>query len=98
MLYVIIFEDDPTKLAVREQQMEPHIKWLDERRDQILVAGSLREGAGATPSGGLWIVDVNDRAAADAIYRSDPFWTEGLRQSVTVKYWSKAFPDRKVKI
>jgi len=98
MLYVIMFEDDPTKLAVREAQMQAHIEWLDRNKDRVLVAGSLREAAGATPSGGLWIVDVVDRAAADTIYRDDPFWTEGLRKSVTVKYWSKAFPDRKIKI
>lgn len=98
MLYVIIFEDDPTKLAVREAQMQAHIDWLDRNHDRVLVAGSLREGAGAPPQGGLWIVDVADRAAADAIYRDDPFWTEGLRKSVTIKYWSKAFPDRKVKV
>lgn len=98
MLYVILFEDDPTKLQVREAQMQAHIDWLDRNKDRVLLAGSLREGAGATPSGGLWIVDVVDRAAADAIYRDDPFWTEGLRRSVTIKYWSKAFPDRKVKI
>ena len=41
---------------------------------------------------------MNDRAAAEALYKTDPFWTAGLRQSVTVKYWSKAFPDRKVKV
>jgi hypothetical protein len=98
MLYVIIFEDDSSKLDVREKQMQAHIEWLDRNKDKVLVAGSLREAAGATPSGGLWIVDVPDRAAADAIYRDDPFWTEGLRKSVVVKYWSKAFPDRKVKV
>ncbi|MCC7049123.1 MAG: hypothetical protein IT562_20585 [Alphaproteobacteria bacterium] len=98
MLYVILFEDDPDKLAVREQHMQAHIDWLERNKDRVLVAGSLREGAGAAPQGGMWIVDVVDRAAADAIYRDDPFWTEGLRKSVTVKYWSKAFPDRKIKI
>jgi len=98
MLYVILFEDDPSKLHVREQQMQAHIEWLDRNRDRVLLAGSLREAAGATPSGGMWLVDVADRAAADALYRDDPFWTEGLRASVTIKYLSKAFPDRKVKV
>ena len=98
MLYVVIFEDDPTKLHVREQHMKAHIDFLDERSDRILVAGSLRDAAGSDPWGGMWIVDVADRAAADAIYRDDPFWTNGLRKSVTIRYWSKAFPDRKVKV
>jgi uncharacterized protein YciI len=98
MLYVILFEDDPTRMAVREEHMQAHIDFLDKNSERILVAGSLREGAGARPEGGLWIVDVADRAAADAIYRDDPFWVNGLRRSVTVKYWSKAFPDRKTKI
>ena len=98
MLYVIIFEDDQTKLDVREQHMKAHIQFLDDNSERILTAGSLREAAGAPPWGGMWIVDVADRAAADAIYREDPFWTNGLRKSVTIRYWSKAFPDRKVKI
>ena len=98
MLYLVIFEDDPARLSVREQHMQAHIDFLDRNRERILVAGSLREAAGQPPQGGLWIVDVADRAAAETIYRDDPFWVNGLRKSVTVKYWSKAFPDRKTPV
>src|SRR5262245_51738171 len=98
MLFILLFEDDPTKLAVRQAEMTAHRAFLDRNRERILVAGSLRDQPDANPSGGLWIVDAADRAACDAIYKEDPFWTKGLRHSVTIKLWSKAFPDRKTPV
>jgi uncharacterized protein YciI len=94
MLYILLFEDDPAGIELRRQHMQAHLDFLDRYRDRILVAGSLRDGPDGTPSGGLWIVDVADAAAAHALYAEDPFWIEGLRRKVNVKHWSKAFPDR----
>ena len=95
MLYAIIFADDPAKHAVRSAHMKSHLEFLARHRDVILAAGSLREDIGQNPIGGLWIVDVPNRAAAEAIYLADPFWTEGLRSSVEIRHWSKAFDEKR---
>ncbi|HEY6334706.1 MAG TPA: YciI family protein [Alphaproteobacteria bacterium] len=86
MLYAILFVDDPAKRSVREAQMKSHLEFLARHNDVILAAGSLREDASGNPTGGLWIVDVPDRAVAEALYLADPFRTEGLRSSVEIRH------------
>lgn len=95
MLYVILFDDDPARIEARHQNTQAHLDFLAKHGDRILGAGSLRDEPGGTPSGGMWIIDVADRAEAEALYRDDPFWTAGLRRSVTIRHWSKAFERKR---
>lgn len=97
-LFAVIFEDDPAKLDIRQREMAAHIAWLDRHRAQVLVGGSLRAGADATPVGGLWIVEADNADAVEALYKTDPFWTAGLRVKVTIREWRKAFPKRRTPI
>jgi hypothetical protein len=94
MLYAVRFHDRPDRLATRERFLAAHIAWLAERRDRVLVAGSLRTAPGTPPVGGLWILEADSRAEVEAIYATDPFWTEGLRERVEIHVWSKALPER----
>ena len=98
MLFVAQFEDDPERLDVRRAEMDNHLRYLDERRERILVAGSLRRDPGQDPLGGLWIIEASDRRDAEMLCHGDPFWTRGLRRSVTILHWSKAFPERKTPV
>ena len=94
MLWAIRFHDRADRLATRERFLDAHVAWLAARRDRILVAGSLRSAPGTTPVGGLWVVEAGSRDEAEAIYATDPFWTEGLRERVEIHFWSKALPER----
>ncbi len=96
MLFIIRFTDKPDSGTIREQQLAAHISWLDERRQTILVAGSLRENPAANPVGGLWVVEAESKTEAEDLYKSDPFWINGLRDAVEIMHWSKAFPDEQV--
>lgn len=98
MLYVVRFTDRADRKATRQQFLAEHIAWLDRHRDVVLVAGSLRPEPGADPVGGMWLVDAPDRQAIEALFQSDPFWVEGLRETYEILFWSKAFPDRKVPV
>ena len=94
VLYAVRFHDRADRLATRERCLAAHIAWLAERRDRVLVAGSLRTAPGTPPVGGLWIVEADSRAEVEALYATDPFWTEGLRERVEIHFWSKALPER----
>lgn len=94
MLYAVRFHDRADRLATRERFLDAHVAWLAERRDRVLVAGSLRPEPGTAPVGGLWIVEAGSRAEVEALYATDPFWTEGLRERVEIHFWSKALPGR----
>jgi uncharacterized protein YciI len=70
------------------------MRWLEEHQSVILSAGSLRIDAESAPIGALWIVSAQSKEAVEDLFRSDPFWQQGLRQSFEIHYWSKAFPER----
>ncbi len=93
MLFIIRFDDAPDSREIRNRYLDEHLAWLDQRRQQVLVAGSLRETPESTPVGGLWIVEAESRQAARALFQSDPFWVNGMRAGVEILHWSKAFPD-----
>lgn len=98
MLFMLRFSDKPGTQHIRRQHLAAHIAWLAERQQQIKVAGSLRHAPGENPVGALWVVEAPDKATAEACYASDPFWLHGLRESVEVLHWSKAFPDQTTEI
>jgi len=96
MLFVIRFTDHQDMKSVRQANLESHISWLADQKDIILVAGSLRQELGSNPVGAFWIVEVSTKADAENLYKSDPFWINGLRKEVEILHWSKAFPDQQV--
>jgi uncharacterized protein YciI len=98
MLFIVRFTDKPESLATRKQFMQAHIQWLEQHQQTVLVAGSLRVETDAAPVGGLWIVEAESKAEVESLFLTDPFWTQGLRQSFEVLCWSKAFPERKVPV
>ena len=98
MLYVVRFTDRPGSGAKRKEFLAAHIAWLDKHKDMILVPGSLRPEPGEDAVGGLWVVEAPSKKDIEALFQSDPFWVQGLRQGYEILYWSKAFPERKVPV
>jgi uncharacterized protein YciI len=94
MLFIALFEDDPSRISVREALMTEHLAFLDREAARIRVAGSLRETIHGDPVGACWIVDAADAGTVEALCHADPFWRGGLRRKLTVLHWSKAFEDR----
>ncbi|MBC3879790.1 hypothetical protein H8K35_07385 [Undibacterium sp. LX40W] len=94
MLFAVRFRDKQDTSKCREENLSSHISWLDKHRDTILIAGSLRHAPEHAPVGGLWIVEAKSREEVVALIETDPFWLVGLRDSVEILHWSKAFTDR----
>lgn len=93
MLFAVRFHDIPGQARVRTTHFKAHIDWLDRNRDQILIAGSLRQAGGEAPIGGLWIVSAPNQLEVEALIQSDPFWVHGLREKVEIHSWHRAFSD-----
>lgn len=95
MLFVVQFEDvyavQPHRLPERAAHMAEHLAFLAGHGDRVVAAGALRASADGVPSGGIWIIDAESVAAAEALYKNDPFWKAGLRASVRVSHWAKAY-------
>ena len=98
MLFILRFTNKPDRANLISQHYPAHVEWLKQRESVILVPGALRTEPDTPPVGGLWIVRADSKAEAEALFQTDPFWVNGLRQSYEIFLWSKAFPDKTVPI
>ena len=78
--WVAIFEDDPAGAWIRQQHQGDHFAYLDQHRDEILLAGGLRPNPGEWYCGGLWVMEVADREDAVRLCEDDPYFRLGLRK------------------
>lgn len=90
--WVAIFEDKPEAEAgwVRRDHAEAHFAYLAQHADRIRLGGGLRPEPGAWFTGGLWVLEVENRAEAEALVQGDPYFSLGLRRSYSLFLWGKA--------
>ena len=93
MKYVILFEDNDEFAHKRQEFMADHLEFLGRNTDKIESAGPLKESDGSTPAGGIWVVDVDDPAQAQALVEEDPFYPTGLRKSIRILEWTQVYAN-----
>jgi len=91
MPIIVLFTDNPTAdPGLRAAHMRDHLAFLQDHAGMISAAGPLTTEAGAG-DGGLWVIEAEDFATAEALVRADPFWSTGLRHSHRVLHWRRVF-------
>jgi uncharacterized protein len=98
MPYVIQTVDKPDSFHIRTEHRDEHVAWLTSRVDFLLAGGALLADDGGPGSGGLIIVDTEDRAEAEAFIAEDPFTKAGLFQDVMITRWRKGFFNKEALI
>lgn len=88
--WVAIFRDDPSADWVRKKHDKEHFDYLAAHSDRIKIGGGLRTAPGEWFCGGLWILEVSDRAEAVGLIEEDPYFKRGLRQAYDLFVWGKA--------
>jgi uncharacterized protein YciI len=96
MLHIVQLTDKPNQQELREKLMDSHLKWIEENRDWVLMAGSMRSAPGQPAQGGLWIVEATDKNDVMEKLASDPFYASGIRAKVAVFYWGLASDDMRL--
>ncbi len=76
-LFVLACFDKPNALELRMATREAHLAYVREHAAQVKLAGPLLDEAEAM-AGSLFILDVADRAAAEAFNAADPYQKAGL--------------------
>ena len=61
MRFVVIFEEGPEMIPVREAHEPAHLAFLEANRAEIPMAGGLRNDHGGPYVGGLWVFEVKSR-------------------------------------
>lgn len=95
MPYLIETYDKPGFESLRLAVREEHLRYLDSRAELLLACGAKLSDDGRTASGGIYLLDVEDRSAADQFIAADPFSRAGLFQAVVIERWRKAYLDGK---
>jgi uncharacterized protein YciI len=75
----------PDSLELREAAMEAHLAHVRAHREQIHFAGPLLSDDGSTPIGTMCIIDVPDRAAAEAYVAADGYNQAGLLEAPDIR-------------
>jgi uncharacterized protein len=91
MRCVVIFDDDPAMADVRARLEPAHLAFLEQHRDEIPMAGGLRDEHGGAYVGGLWVFEVESRARAQALIALDPYQIAHPRRCRLLA-WGKALP------
>ncbi len=83
--------DKPGHAQMRQDLRAEHLAYLNEHVGLLLACGGKLDDAGASAGGGVYIVDVEERAAAQAFIEADPYHRHGLFGEVRITRWRKAF-------
>jgi uncharacterized protein YciI len=84
MLYMVYGVDGPGSEEARAAARDDHFAYLDEHKDILVLGGAALADDGKTRTGSILIINVPDRAAADAFAENEPLRVAGVFQTVTV--------------
>lgn len=93
MPYMIETWDKPDHGALRRDLRPAHLDYLERHKALLLACGAKLDEDGQAASGGLYLLDVDSRAEAQAFIEGDPFFAGDLFDRVTVTRWRKAYLD-----
>jgi uncharacterized protein YciI len=91
MPYLIDATDKPDSAELRKTTRPVHMAFLEKSLPKLLAAGAKLRDDGETAWGSVYIVDTDDRKAAEAFIAEDPFSKAGLFGTVTITRWRKGF-------
>ena len=87
MLYIIYQVDNPeTSEAIRAATRPAHFAYLDAHKDILVLGGGMLAGDDDnTRVGSVLLVNVPNRAAAEAFSANEPFRKAGLFERVEIR-------------
>jgi uncharacterized protein YciI len=89
--YLIETFDKPNHTHVRSRVRPRHLEFLDANEDKLLACGAKLNDGGQLASGGIYLLDVDDRVMAEQFISHDPFTQADLFERVVITRWRKAY-------
>jgi len=85
--YIVHCTDVAGSAALREPLRQAHRDYLDAHGDQVVARGPLLSDDGETIVGSALLLDVADRAEAEALLADEPFNKAGVYGHFTIERW-----------
>lgn len=85
-LFALICDDKPGAGPIRAENRAAHLDYL--RETGATLAGPFLDDAGGM-TGSLVVIDVADRASAEAWAAADPYARAGMFSAVTIRPWKR---------
>ena len=82
--FVLLCLDNADSLDLRMATRERHLAYIQTRLSDIKIAGPMFDDAGQM-AGSMFILDVADKAVAEAFNAADPYTQAGLWRQVELK-------------
>lgn len=89
MLYVIFCIDRPGAGQTRQDNIQAHVDYVGASGVRVVLSGPLVADEGAPPLGSLLVIEVADRAAAEAFHHNDPLYKAGIWQTTELRAFDK---------
>lgn len=93
MAYFIETFDKPDSQELRQAHRREHLDYLEANKHLLLACGAKLDDESESPSGGVYLLDVQTRGEAETFIARDPFTQEGLFSEIRISAWRKAFLD-----
>jgi uncharacterized protein YciI len=93
-MYAILCFDRPDSASLRDAHRTAHQEFLKQFSKQIVFGGPLKNTPEGASNGALIVVNCASRDEAQALIASDPFYRNGVYESVAVRAFKQVFPPK----
>jgi uncharacterized protein YciI len=86
--------DKPSRLELRMATRPKHLEYINGPgvKERFVIGGPILSEDRETMLGSFFILEVTDRAAAEAHIEGDPYCKAGLFESVVIRPFRKVLP------
>jgi len=93
-MYAIVCFDRPDSAILRDAHRAAHQEFLKASVEKIVFGGPLRNNPDGASTGALIVVNCATRKEAEAFIAADPFYRNGVYESVAVRAFKQVFPQK----
>ena len=86
MLFCLICTDKPNALELRLANRDAHLKYWGDA-GCVKIGGPFTKDDQSVMNGSMLVIDVDNRAKAEALVENDPYNKAGLFQSTEIRAW-----------
>jgi uncharacterized protein YciI len=93
MPFLIDATDKEGQLALRQKWRPAHLDYLNRQMHLLLAAGAKLSDDGTASQGSFYLINVEERALAEAFINGDPYMRNGVFGAVTLTRVRKGYFD-----